>query len=120
MKCVARSVRSHALLLMALLPGCYSYHAYQVGGPEGREQGNQPATEWQHRTLHAFLWGAVRHDLPIENCRLGNGQRLGVEEVKVGTNLGYLVLSVLTLGIWVPVDVSWRCARPPVTTGTLR
>ena len=46
--------------------GCYTYHVYQIGGAEGREQGNQPATEWKHKTLHAFAWGLVRQDLAIE------------------------------------------------------
>ena len=102
-----------------LTTGCYTYHIYQVGGTAGREQGNQPGTEWEHKTLHAFAWGAVRQDLPVDNCQLGSGQRLGMEEVKVDTNLGYLLVSVVTLGIWVPLDVSWRCAKPPVPTDTL-
>lgn len=81
--------------------------------------GNQPATEWQERTLNSWLWGIVRQDLPIENARLANGQALGIEELKVETNFGYVLISAFTLGIWVPVDVSWRTAKPPVQTGTL-
>jgi hypothetical protein len=92
---------------------------YQVGGPAGVEQGNQPGTEWEHATRHSFVWGLVRQDLPVDNCQLANGQRLGIEEVKVETNFGYLLASTLTLGLWVPLDVSWRCAKPPVPTGTL-
>lgn len=99
--------------------GCYTYHVYQVGGAAGRELGNQPGTEWRNETLHAFAWGAVRQDLPVDNCQLGDGQRFGIEEVKVDTNLGYLLVSVATLGIWVPLEVSWRCAKPPGPTGTL-
>jgi hypothetical protein len=82
--------------------------------------GNQPGTEWSHKTLHAFLWGAVRQDLPINNCQLANGQRVGMEEIKVETNLGYLLVSSFSLGIWVPLDVSWRGGRPPVLTDTLK
>lgn len=109
------------LVLSCSMPtaGCYTYHVYQVGGTAGREQGNQPGAEWEHKTLHAFLWGAVRQDLPVDNCQLGSGQRLGMEEVKVDTNFVYLLASVATLGIWVPLEVSWRCAKPPVPTGTL-
>lgn len=122
-----RPPTSRAALIMVLwagmiLPaggGCYTYHVHQAGGPEGRELGNQPSTEWQGRTLHAFAWGAVRQDLPVENCRLGSGQHLGIEEVRIDTNLAYLAASVATLGLWVPLRVSWRCARPPVPGGTL-
>ena len=100
--------------------GCYSYHVYQVGGLGGREGGNQPSTEWKHKTLHAFAWGQVRQDLPVDNCALGNGQRIGIEEVTVRTNFGYLLASVATVGLWVPLKVSWRCAKPPGPTGPLR
>lgn len=117
-----RRIAAAALVLLCGLQGsaCYTYHAYQVGGPAGREQGNQPSTEWQHRTLHAFAWGTVRQDLPIENCRLPDGRRLGVEEVKVDTNLGFILVSVASVGLWVPLRVSWRCARPPIATDVLR
>jgi len=109
------------IVVAAALPtsGCYTYHVYQVGGPDGHEQGNQPGTEWKHKTLHAFVWGAVRQDIPVDNCQLGSGQRFGIEEVKVDTNVGFLLASVITLGIWVPLKVSWRCAKPPVPTGIL-
>lgn len=118
------SIRWAALVAVALattsLTGCYHFHVYQIGGAEGREQGNQPATEWQDSTLHGFFWGLLRQDLPIDNCHLANGQRIGIEEMRVDTNLLYVFASALTLGIWVPVDVGWRCAKPPVQTGTLR
>ena len=113
---------SALLLLLACwmsASGCYTYHVYQAGGPEGRELGNQPSTEWEGKTLNAFFWGAVRQDLPIENCRLGDGTHLGIEEVKIETNFAYILASTLTLGIWVPLDVHWRCAKPRVPTGTL-
>ncbi len=111
-----------ALLVAAActLPGtgCYTYHVYQIGGP--RELGNQPSTEWEYRTLHSFAWGAVRQDLPVDNCKLASGQRVGIEEVKVEDNLAYRVATVVTLGLWAPVRVGWRSAKPPVPTGTLQ
>lgn len=100
--------------------GCYAYHVYQIGGAGGRELGNQPATEWKHKTLHALFWGAVRHDLPVDNCQLVDGERFGIEEIKIDSNLGYLLAAAVTFGIWAPLEVSWRCARGPVSTGTLR
>lgn len=116
--------RLTAVLLLAAAavagPGCYSYHVYQIGGPEGRELGNQPSTEWREKTLHSFLWGQVRQDLPVDNCRLGSGQRLGIEEVTVQNNFGYMLLEVGTLGLWAPLKVRWRCAKPPVIGGPLQ
>jgi hypothetical protein len=99
--------------------GCYTYHVYQVGGGDGREMGNQPGTEWRSKTLHAFLWGALRQDLPVDNCQLATGQRFGMEEVKIDKNIGHLLASFLTLGLWVPIKVSYRCGKPPVPTGNI-
>jgi hypothetical protein len=117
--------RLTALLLAALATvgpsaGCYSYHVYQIGGPQGVEMGNQPGTEWKEKTLHSFLWGQVRQDLPVDNCQLANGQRFGIEEVTVRSNFGYSLLTVATVGIWAPIQVRWRCAKPPVPTGPLQ
>jgi hypothetical protein len=114
-----RALRTASLATLSVAAGCYHFHAYQIGGPDGRELGNQPATEWQGRTLHGLFWGLLRHDLAIANSTLADGTRHGIEEVRVGTNLGYVLVSALTLGIWVPVDVSWRSARPPVVGGKL-
>lgn len=117
----ARTLLQCVALVTASLAtsGCYTYHVYQVGGEGGREGGNQPGTEWRHATLHSFAWGAVRQDLPVDNCQLGNGQRFGIEEVKVDTNFGYVLISAATVGIWVPLEVSYRCAKPPVPTDIL-
>ncbi len=100
---------------MIVLSGCATYHVYQVGGP--RESGNQPLTEWKSKTLHALVWGAIRQDLPVDNCKLGDGTRTGIEEVRTRANFGATLATVLTLGFWHPLQFSWRCAKPPVTTG---
>jgi len=117
------SKRAMRILLLALAvqtTGCYTYHVYQIGGVENREAGNQPATEWRYKTLHGFAWGLSRQDLPVDNCKLGNGQRLGIEEVKIEKPIGYMLASAVTLGAWMPIKVGWRCAKPPVGTGILR
>lgn len=91
---------------------CTTIHVYQTGGPQGLEAGNQPGTEWESRPSNTFFWGAVRQDVRIENCMLGDGSRLNIEEIKVEKNLGRIVATIVTLGIWEPVKISWRCARP--------
>jgi hypothetical protein len=100
-----------------LLAGCATYHVFQVGGL--REGGNQPLTEWKGKTLHSLVWGAIRQDLPVDNCKLGNGTRTGIEEVRVRANFGATMAAILTLGFWRPLQVSWRCAKPPGARGVL-
>jgi hypothetical protein len=99
--------------------GFATHHIYQIGGIDGREQGNRPSTEWAKKTIHSLFWGAVRQDIPIINCQLGNGKRLGIEEVKIETNFLHLLVSVISLGFWVPFAISWRCVKPPVQTDFL-
>jgi hypothetical protein len=109
-----------AALLTLSSSSCATYHAYQIGGPDGRELGNQASTEWKGKTLNAFAWGLVRQDLAVDVCRAqsldGKG---GFEEVKIETNALYILASVVTLGIWIPLKVSYRCAKPSSPTGTL-
>ncbi len=102
-------------LCVSLLSGCATYHIYQVGGP--REMGNQPLTEWKTKTLHSLVWGAIRQDLTVDNCRLGNGTRTNIEEVRVRANFGATIAAILTLGFWRPLEVGWRCAKPPGIRG---
>ena len=92
--------------------GCSTIHAYQAGGPHGIEMGSQPGTEWESKRVNTFLWGGIRQDVRIENCKLGDGSRLNIEEFKIEKNFGSILATILTLGIWEPAKVSWRCAKP--------
>ena len=96
-----------------------TYLIYQDGGIGDSQPQNMPGTEWETRTLNSFLWGLWRQDLPITNCRLANGQRLGIEEIRIGRSWPQLLITLLTLGLVAPVCVSWRCCRPPSQSGTL-
>ena len=102
-----------------LLSAAATYHIYQDLGPGDSQPQNMPGTEWKSRTLNSFLWGLIRQDLPITNCRLANGQRLGIEELRVGRSFAQVLATLLTLGTWAPTTISWRCCRPPAQTGTL-
>ena len=102
------------------MAGCSTYHVYQTGGAGGLHLGNQPASEWsKKKTLNSLFWGLVRQDLRVDDCKLADGTRLGIEEVKIETNPLYATATVLTLGIWVPLDVSYRCAKPSAPSGPL-
>ena len=94
-------------------------HVYQDLGPADSQPQNMPGTEWKIRNLNIFLWGLVRQDLPVTNCRLSNGQRLGIEEIRIGRSDWQMIATVLTLGLWSPTQISWRCCRPTSQSGTL-
>ncbi|HEY5749480.1 MAG TPA: hypothetical protein VIU12_25605 [Chryseolinea sp.] len=100
------------LLISMTFFSCSVTHVYQAGGPAGREMGNQPGTEWGSDRSNVFFWGAIRDDVRIESCKLGDGTRLNIEEIKIEKNLGCQLAGLLTLGIWQPSKISWRCAKP--------
>jgi hypothetical protein len=96
-----------------------TYLIYQDGGIGDSQPQNMPGTEWESRTLHSFAWGLWRQDLPVSNCRLANGQRLGIEEIRIGRSVGQMLITLVTLGLVAPARVSWRCCRPPSQSGIL-
>ena len=104
------------LILMAIImwfaQSCTTVYVYQIGGPGGRELGNQPSTEWKSDVSNTFLYGAIRDDIRIANCALGDGTRINIEEIKIEKNIWCIGLYIVTLGIWDSSKISWRCAKP--------
>jgi hypothetical protein len=96
-----------------------TYLIYQDGGLGDSQPQNMPGTEWRSKTLLSLAWGLWRQDLPITNCRLANGQRIGIEELRIGRSALQMLITLVTLGIVAPARVSWRCCRPPSQSGTL-
>jgi Bor protein len=94
-------------------------HIYQDLGLGDSQPQNMPGTEWKTQVIHSFLWGLIRQDLPITSCRLANGQRLGIEELRIGRTRMQTLATALTLGLWAPTQIGWRCCRPPSQSGVL-
>lgn len=90
-----------ALLLCG--SGCFHYRLTPVSA-DGEPL--PPATEPQSETVWSFAWGLAQPTLNPANCQ-GNG----ASEVTTTTNLGYALLTVVTLGIVAPAEVEWRCAK---------
>lgn len=89
--------------------GCYHTRVFTTG---------QPATAYTQQTVHALFWGLVQQNVepPTTNNCVSNS----MQEVRVTTNFGYAVLTVVTLGIWAPMEIEWRCAKqPPPNPGPL-
>jgi Bor protein len=95
-----RSVRAAAAAIAIItLQGCY-HTRLLTNGP--------PATDYRSQTVHQMWWGLVQPNIVPDNCPSD-----AVQEVRVTSNLGYSLLTVLSLGIWSPVEVEWRCAKNP-------
>ncbi len=86
-------------LAVAASTGCYHY---LVQVPD-----TDPATEWQKRTVVSYAWGLVgTHDVHPQNCPSN-----ALNDVRTTTNLGYIALTTVTLGLVAPAQVEWRCAK---------
>ena len=96
-----RRTASAASLLLLLSAGCYHY---RVAAPAF-----DPATEPQRAVVHSLAWGLVNKPVTTlaRNCANSNA----LDQVRVSSNLGYTLVTVLTLGFWAPVEVEWQCAK---------
>jgi hypothetical protein len=92
------SAVSIAVLLCALGEGCYSV---RVAPPD-----MNAATQPEDETVHSTFWGLWSSYVTPLNCQ-GNA----LAEVFISSNLGYSLVSVLSLGFWAPARVTWTCAK---------
>lgn len=97
-------------LLLASAQGCYHYRV-AASGPAGAN----PSTFAQSATLHAVLWGLVQDQSLEHVC----AQDEALARVRTTSNFGYTLLTVVTLGMWAPVQVEYACANPTPATGTI-
>lgn len=105
--------RSHFILVCALvfflvvLQGCYAYRV-EVQNPD-------PVTEQERKIAHSLFWGLYQSPQSIvaKDC-VSNA----LDEVQFTTNLGYAFATVLTLGVWAPIDVEWRCGEKSSSDGS--
>jgi Bor protein len=99
------------LAVAVLLSSCYSYRV-ATHAQAGSEL-SKPVT------AHAFFWGLVQKPAQIHTPVCDSLQVNGMSEVTVKTNFGYALITVVTLGIWSPAKVQWRCSKPCKKTGSL-
>ena len=97
------------LVLVAALAYAQGCATYRVTIPD-----SHPADiNYQGRTMHAFVWGAW-YDPQVLAAECG---REAINDVKIKRNLLHDLASVLTLGIWMPIDVNFRCASASIREG---
>ena len=69
-----------------------------------------PVTEYRERntTSQTFFWGLMQDPQTVvaENCESNS-----LDNVRVSNNFGFALVTVLSLGIWSPIEVNWRCAE---------
>lgn len=76
-----------------------------------------PSTSYQKKVVHSMFWGLGQHDVVASNC--DSLKLKSLDEVLVTTNFGYALITVVTLGIWCPMEVQWKCPKPCPREGDL-
>ena len=96
-------------IILALLLATAGCASNKIHGPDKWADANAVP---ERRTVWTFAWGLAHQNIDAGKC-----QGPGLGEVTVKSNLGYSLISVLTLGIAMPVTIEWRCAKDSPTGG---
>ena len=103
--------RPHALVTLLLVFGLSTGCAtYRLTVPDS----DPTDTQYEQQTVHVYLWGAFSSPEVVEaKCTFGGDH---INDVKVIDHLGFDLISVITLGIWKPITIQWRC-KPETGSG---
>lgn len=102
-------MRRHLILsgLLLLSQGC-AYHRVVVAQPD-------PPDQHYHKIESSALgWGALEQQSVASACPTNL-----LSEVRVRTSLLQSLGTVLTLGLWQPASIEYRCSKRPVEPGTI-
>jgi hypothetical protein len=102
----------------ALLAGVLAVQAcaeYRISVPDSDPiQLEGQESEYVDRTMNAYLWGNfLDPQVVAADC-----QGEGINDVVVDRSWQQDLISVLTLGIWMPSEVRYRC-KAPATSGSV-
>lgn len=96
---------------LTMTQGCAEY--------ELRMKDSIPARDlvYEKQMIHAYAWGTIYDPQTImSEC---DSPTSGINDVIVKRNYLYDLASVLTLGIWMPIEITYRCQSAQKGRGTL-
>ena len=106
------------MALVGLLVGTQGCYHYRVVAAEADLE-----PDVYEKTVHTYVWGLVntQKDAVISNEAGPNPgdcpKDYGLYDVRVTRNLGHMLATSITLGIWAPLKVEWRCTKKPSDEG---
>lgn len=100
-------------LVLSLTLTCSSCYTYRV------ETKAQAGSEVSHANVNSYFWGAIKSPATITTPLCDSLNVNGMAEVTVKSNFGYSLITVVTLGIWSPSRVEWKCGKPCQKVGNL-
>jgi hypothetical protein len=97
-------------LVSVCLGGCATYRV---------ETFKQPGTEYQQCKINSFFWGLLQSPQEVTTPVCDSLGSPGMSEVLLRRNFGDYVASFVTLGIWSPALLKWKCSKPCQKHGSL-
>ena len=95
-----------ALAGLLALGACSSYELRlpdsQPWQPEGQ------AEEYESRIMHTYFWGLINKPRTFDAQCKGEA----INDVIVESNYAMDLATVLTFGIWSPIEIKYRCHAP--------
>jgi Bor protein len=93
---------------LMLLHGC-AYHRLVVAEPVSGD------SSYHKVDSSAAGWGAIEQQSVADKCVTNL-----LSEVRVKTSLADSLATVLTLGLWQPARIEYRCAKLPTPVGEIK
>lgn len=101
-------LRYPCLLTAALLVQACAYHRLTVPVP------NPPDQTYHAVSSSALGWGAIEQQRVASACETNL-----LSEVRVKTSFWEALGTVVTLGLWQPARIEYRCSKLPTSVGTI-
>lgn len=99
---------------LIVLSGCASYQVTVPDSDPIQPEG-QPR-EYQKRIMHAYFWGLLLDPQVFAAECYGQG----INDVVIFRTLAHDLAGIITLGIWMPAEVGFRCKAPSTRPGVRR
>jgi len=112
-----RTRAAAAVLCCLAAADCYHYRAgvSEAAAPRATDR-------YTGEVVWSLAWGLLQ-ETPVVNCDVplagADTLRLPAAEVRVSTNLGFVLVTVATLGFAAPARVEWKCAKEKPTGGVI-
>lgn len=91
---------------LVVLAGCAKY-------PLKMKDSDPEFKPYTSKTMHAFAWGTLYNPMQIT---AGCNTETGINDVVVKRTYLHDLASVFTFGIWMPIEVAYRCQASPGET----
>jgi hypothetical protein len=103
-------VRYYLVVILLTLSSCVTYRV-QTKKLEG--------TEYEQQRVSSILWGILQSPKVVTTPVCDSLGAAGMSEVYIRRNFGDFLLSAVTLGIYNPATLKWKCSKPCPKTGPL-